>query len=307
MRLLRSVSLLAVLLALYSGAAGTAGAQTPTPPPAPSPAQLAIDRDVAPTETGTDLTSKKDIAADSNLRLLWKGRDVPPLCLDKMLMGETQLPQVPLASCEADPEKKILKTWRDKDWTKTDYAIAGEEDLPPMTAMYRVLGNTGDGVALEIYSATGGSGRFTAVVVVQIAGDQLRLIHSFGGGDRCNGGVADARVKNSMVTYGLYLTPGDFARTAFDDDRGIVPYEDVEASAASCFAIARYRNATLMEVELLPDAVKNSDSADWTTPLALQKCFNKRMSARTQGGKTILTPDEFRAFVTGFLKSCKKA
>lgn len=299
----RSLPLFAALLAISSQAQAT-----DAPPSPPPPAQLAIDKGVVETETGTDLTSKKQLKTENGLHLLANGQDVPPFCLDKMLMGEAQLPKVAIATCNTDPEKKIIKTYREDGWTKTDYRISGEEgEYPAMTAMYRVIGDVADGTALEIYSATGGSGRFTSVVVVQVDGPDLKLIHSFGGGDRCNGGVADAEIKKGMLNYGLYITPGDFTTVAYGDDQGIVAYEDLEASAASCFAIARYQNAALTEVELLPDAIKNSESTDWSTSFTMQKCFNQRISDTIKSGKTILSPEAFKDFVGSFLNTCKKA
>ena len=154
--------------------------------------------------------------------------------------------------------------------------------------------------------ATGGSGRFTSVVVVQVDGPDLKLIHSFGGGDRCNGGVADAEIKDNALIYGFYITPADFTTLALGDDQGLIPYEDLEASASSCFGIARYDAGNLVEVELLPEAPKAADP-EWTSRYALQRCFNEFMLKKTADGKVILRGESFKAYVTDFMNSCKKA
>lgn len=276
------------------------------PPPKPLPIQVQTDKDVVETEIGTDLTSKKAIKEQEGLKLIWNGKDVPPLCFNKLIMGEVPLASVDLTTCGTDPELTVTKTYTHEGQLISNYRYKeSEPDEPDLSIMYHVVGTTDEGTAVEVSSYTGGSGRFTGLEFVSIDGNTLKLNKALGGGDRCNSGVADAEIKDGKLVYGFYITPGDFPMLATGDDQGLVAYEDLEASASSCFGIARYREGKLIEVELLPKAVDASD-ADWTARYALQKCFNGKLKAQA-ATKAILPTEEFKGFVKEFLTGCKKA
>lgn len=297
-------TLFAVLLAITTH---SAQAEEPAAPPKPLPIQVQTDKTVVETAIGTDLTSRKAIEEQAGLKLLWNGKDIPPLCFNKLVMGEAPLKAVDLGTCGQEADIKVTKTYLHDGQLISDYRYNGAEaDEPDMSVMYHVIGDTAEGTAIEVSSYTGGSGRFTGINFVKIEGSTLKLVKSLGGGDRCNGGVADAEIKDDTLVYGFYITPADFTTLALGDDQGLVPYEDLEASASSCFGIARYEDRRLVEVELLPDAPKAAD-AEWTGRYALQRCFNEFMVKKTAGGKTILKTEAFKAFVTDFMNSCKKA
>ncbi len=301
-----------VLLGIFPGRYAEA-TEAPTqpvavaPPPAPSPAAQAADSAVKETVVTTGISGNQKKPAEV-IPLLWKEQDVPPLCFDQMMMAsETVQPKISIPNCNDDVEKKILRTYSEEGWIRTDYRYKADgDDYPALTSMYRVIGKTKDGYAIEISSATGGSGRFTAIIVVKVDGPVLELVHNYGTGDRCNSGVADAEVKDGAVLYGFYLTPADFASVAFGDDQGLLAYEDLEASAVSCFAIQHYRDGKMENIELEPDAFKQ-DQEGWTSNFALQTCMNIYLRKSVAAGKTKFTLPEFKTFMEGFLNSCKKA
>lgn len=287
-----------VLFAVLLGLSSPLAAQTP--PPAPTPAQQKADTKVVETVTGAETAEK-----DTGLKLEWAGKDVSPVCMDKLVMGETQLSNIAIAACLEDKNLKITKTYRKDGWLMTDYRYRDFfEDDPDITTMYRVIGEVKAGTVLEVGNYTGGSGRFTSIVIVKLDGGYLHLIKSLGGGDRCNGGVADTGIENGILSYGFYITPGDFSMTAYGDDHGLVAYEDLEASAASCFAIARYKDEKLDSVEFLPDPVKSPDP-EWVGRYKYQKCFNERFSDQLKKNPVLSLPD-FKTWVGQFLDVCRK-
>jgi hypothetical protein len=297
-------SLFAVLLGITVYA--TRAEDRTAPPPKPLPMQVQTDNAIVETEIGTDLHSQKEIKEEESLKLLWNGADVPPLCFNALVMGEVPLQSVDLTTCGTDPELTVTKTYHRDGQLITDYRYKeSEPDEPDVSIMYRVVGTTADGTAIEVSNYTGGSGRFTGLQFVKVEENTLRLVKALGGGDRCNSGVADAEVKNNTLTYGFYITPADFPMLATGSDQGLVAYEDLEASASSCFGIARYREGKLIEVELLPQAVDASDP-EWTQRYGLQTCFNQQMKAQADK-KAILPAEEFKTFVQHFLSSCRKA
>lgn len=304
---MRKIFALPIILASVGLIIYTATAEDHTaPPPKPLPIQVETDKAVVETEVGTDLTSKKDIKEQEGLKLLWNGQDVPPLCFDKLMMGEVPLQSVDLTTCGQNAELIVTKTYHREGELISNYRYNGAEpDEPDLSIMYHVIGTTDEGTAINVSSYTGGSGRFTGLVFVSVDGNTLKLNKALGGGDRCNSGVADAEIRDGKLAYGFYLTPADFPTLATGNDQGLVAYEDLEASASSCFGIARYREGKLTEVELLPEAVKASDP-EWTARYGLQKCFNLKLKEQATK-KALLSPDELKVFVQEFLESCKKA
>ena len=179
---------LLVLLGIFPGAAAwatedTSPAAPVAPPPAPSPAALIADEEIKETVVTTGMigNAKKP---EKLIPLLWQEKDIPPLCFDQMMMvNETVQTKVSIPLCNDDAEKKILRTYIEDGWVRTDYRYKADgDDYPALTSMYRVIGKTKDGYAIEMSSATGGSGRFTTVIVVKVDGPILELLHNYGVG-----------------------------------------------------------------------------------------------------------------------------
>lgn len=245
-------------------------------------------------------------ASEPDAPLLWNKQNVPPLCFDKLVMGESRLTEISIPACEAYPEIKVKKTYFEQGWYQSDYAYAGYEDEPDNNVMYRVVGTTSKGSAVKIINYTGGSGRFSSMVLVKVEGDTLKLVEYYTGGDRCNGGIREARVEGDDVLYGVNITPYDFIPYALGEDTaGLQAYEDLESSAASCYAIAWHRNHDFYEVELDPEAGAAADP-DWVERYKYQACFNSELKKVISSGKLKLSQPELKSFVEDFLKACKK-
>ena len=302
----RPLLLASLSLVLLSSAA----LASPPPPAAPTPAQIEADKKVVETVT----PAAQPLAADPNqapivnatprLKLTWSGGEVPPMCLMRMVLGETVLPQIDITTCERYRDTTIVKTYEKDGWYGSDYRYtAAPADEPVTTIMYRVVGDTNDGTAIELTSSSGGgSGRFSAVEEVKVQGNTLLMVKHIGGGDRCNHGLAKATVEDGVLTYGFFVTPSDFVPLAFGNNRDLVKPEHLENSAASCFGIAYYQNNAFEALELLPDAFAK-DRKGWTENYYKQTCMNNLLRDAASK-RTEYLPAQFKILMQHFLRLC---
>ena len=236
------------------------------------------------------------------------GLPVSPLCFDTLNMVDGPK-QVDVTTCEALPDYKNIETSFEKGQYRTSYQFPAEQDAPAETgySAYNVIGRTTNGLAVQTYSESGGTGRFSSIVTVTLEGNLLSLEDRIAGGDRCNGGITEAHVENGELVYSVSATPGDFAQMAYGDDHGLKAYEDLEASAMSCFAEATYKAGKLQAVAFNPDALPtDKTSEDWAKQYKLQPCLNDQIKARLAMGQKNMTTAEFKSFMDMFMNSCAK-
>lgn len=234
------------------------------------------------------------------------GLEVPPLCFEQLFGVDGPKGPVDVTTCEQASGYKNIQTGLDDGRYRTLYEFPSEPDMPAEKGFssYELLGDVKGGTAVETYNETGGTGRFSSLILVKLTGNTLSLVDQLAGGDRCNSGLTEAKVENGKLVYSLSLTPGDFPMLAWGSDKGLKAYEDLEASAMSCFATATFEDGTLAKISLNPDAGKQG--GDWSKQYTKQECFNKEFSAAIADGKIDMTPQEFKTFMDKFLTACSK-
>lgn len=237
-------------------------------------------------------------------RLLWNGTDVPPLCFDKLLPMEGEGPEsVDIAECEKIEGINKLDTHADNGVLTTSYGDT-EEGTNGFVS-YKVIGTVPEGYVIKVTLNGGGTGMFSSVQVVNLDGDKLVWVKSVGGvGDRCNGGVADARIlPDNKIEVASHITPGDFAAIAYNNDGVLIPYKDLEASAASCVARLVTVDDNPVRIELDKDI--SNENEEWIARYRYQSCFNRHFKEQVQR-KDRLTLEEFKNFMDGFMADCVK-
>ncbi len=228
------------------------------------------------------------------------GLEVSPLCFEQLFGIDGPKDPVDVTTCESKSGYKNIKTGIDEGRYRSLYEFPSEPDMPAETGFssYELLGETKAGLAVETYSETGGTGRFSSLILVTLVGNTLSLVDQIAGGDRCNGGLTEAKVENGELIYSLNATPGDFPSLAWGQDKGIKAYEDLEASAMSCFATVTYKGKDVQRISFNPEAGKQGE--DWTSQYPMQACFNKEFSKT----KPELSAPEFKNFMDGFYAAC---
>jgi hypothetical protein len=232
------------------------------------------------------------------------GLVIPPLCFEQLFGVDGPKGPVDITACEKASGYKHIKTGIEEGRFRSVYEFPSEPDMPAEKGFssYELLGQTPAGTVIQTYNEAGGTGRFSSVIIVRLNGNTLSLVDQITGGDRCNGGLSEAKVQDGKLTYSINITPGDFPTLAWASDKGLKAYEALEASAMSCFATATYMDGKFTSISLNPDAVK--EAGDWENQYTHQKCFNEKFKAAIKAGHLEMTAAELKIFMDDFLASC---
>ncbi len=283
----------------------TAGAASPAP--VPVPARPALKKD-SPDQVTTIIPDSPQANNQNGAPRILKtelGYEVSPLCFEQLFGPDgPRTDALDVTTCEQVSGYKNIRTGLEEGRYRTVYDFPSEPDMPAEKGFssYELLGAVAGGTAVELYNETGGTGRFSSIILVTLQGNMLKLVDQIAGGDRCNGGITDAKIENGQLVYSVNATPGDFPLMAWNEDKGIKAYEDLEASAMSCFGIATYKDHSLAAVELVPDAVQ--DGSDWSEQYSMQTCFNRKFKEAVTAGQIRMSAQNFKVFMDGFLAEC---
>lgn len=226
--------------------------------------------------------------------LKWKNEIISPACLDAANPLEQPahlIQKVNLSKCQTSEVKMSSDGWISLDYKEGGYTS------------YKVSGELGNKQLVETLVNGGGSGRFSNVLLVSVDNDSLTIDKRYGGGDRCNGGVESSYVENGKVIINYHVTPYDMLSFAKGDYKPLAPYKDLENSAGSCFAIARYQDDKILQSVIL--SAKPQLDSSWTARYRYQACFNDVYVKQQQMSST-LSPKELEDFAGVFYRTCVK-
>lgn len=217
--------------------------------------------------------------------LLVNGAPVNPLCFAPYLMGEEPRESISLdpAACAAHLTADNTDFAPLEGYTGTGFYFGDDPEtrggMRPAFIAYRYLGEVDGRLAIELIGSGGGTGVFSTVFTAVRAGDTLTSIDTYAGGDRCNGGVTQAAVKNGTLHYAYNITPYDFL-TLNDDNppSAITPYDDIAACAACCFGEALYEGRSFAGVRI-PEGYIAMGAAEGQD---MQACFDSHMAGVAQ-------------------------
>jgi hypothetical protein len=242
--------------------------------------------------------------------MMYEGHPIAPYCVSKLFkMGLVSEESVDLAKClsrtkvvKSDPHNTgdIIRR------SPTSYAQVLENDA----AYYDYIGELNGVHILRFTRNTGGSGYFSMAVGVRREGDVLAREYVLGGGDRCNGGIGNVAIEGGRVLVDRLSTPADFLWLSGVDPHNLEAYKDLEASAASCFASARYDGEKLVALipdeETLKELVAPELDTEWVNKYKYQACFNKFFIEESKKNKK-WTPDQLKSFMETFNTQCVEA
>lgn len=195
---------------------------------------------------------------------------------------------------------------------------------------YRLIGHRYDLVALlETRESTGGSGQFSGILFLQnYPESDLTFLDCWSLGDRCNGGLQDVDVIDSMrietaeniTSFDLFTLDdrrywrAKISRSGDGDDEEIRsqgeiqlrPYVDLESSASGCIGTVHYRyNLREGAVEFAGVSIESLvDFPAVEDRHRLQACFNKVVADGTKNLPRRLGPYEYDALKNAFRDDC---
>ncbi len=241
--------------------------------------------------------------------MLFNGQPIDPMCFQLSMTDDPTVLAGPVAlnncrtedivvsaSANMQPDAQALIGY-EYGYKSAD----GSEPSLGAFAKYRYLGQVaGHHVILSVQSG-GGSGVFTALSSFDRVGDTVVRVRDYAAGDRCNGGVKDARVGGGKLAYTVNLTPPDILDLTLLADQ-MIPYEDLEASASSCFATAAYEDGRFVDLKL--DATALQDRLGWTGNYKYQACFNSMARSYVEMHQAVLETRRLTRFGEEFKATC---
>jgi hypothetical protein len=246
-------------------------------------------------------------AADLPQDLQYSNQPIHPLCIDKLLMPEGDAKLADLSKC---PDMSVYVSGGDEEstWPRTNpegffaYGYKYKDGDESGYINYKYIGTVGDKHLILVYQNTGGTGQFSYLIWVMRKENALAVTDRIAGGDRCNGGIHDARLEEGKAVYTVNITPPDILDIAKNNPRQLKAYEDLEASAASCFFTATFEDQKLVSVKLNED--KAEDTAGWTEGYTYQSCFNKVYNDYVDRKELELDSAKIKEFTDKFNSTC---
>lgn len=193
----------------------------------------------------------EELAAIYPPEMLFKGKPLSPTCVEAS--NPTEGPTVPqdLKTCDKAPEGQEIEGGLQimKDGMVGHNYYCGEGPSYGFCGYsgYKYLGKLKDGFALETLSHSGGTGQFSSIVLLKREGDTITtdLIHPTG--DRCNGGVVSAAVKDGVAEYGYNASLSELYET-YKGDGSFAPSA---GSAIDCTAVIRKKGDAIASIDFI--------------------------------------------------------
>jgi hypothetical protein len=247
--------------------------------------------------------SAKDQQAERSFTYL--GKPIHPSSIEALYNSENKA--LGLKTLET---KSNFQEWKERPgWLIAEYDKDIESGRTSFFA-YKFLANVQDRFLLLIKYSGGGTGTFDNILVIKKTQDQLFFLEALGEGDRCNGGISEGKTVGAVFYYWRNLTPVDIIRLATEIKIDLTAYEDLEASAISCFGVADYKydladdKNELLSISL--DGEKR-DEEGWTERYQAQSCFNKIYNSYLKAKKAQLSLKDLDEFVKKFKDECLKS
>jgi len=233
------------------------------------------------------------------VELMNDGAPIDPLCFESVSADEW----LDISECIKGEIIK-LPPKADDPWAngKVGYSYRYKDDSSDAVSYsyYEYVGQWNGSPVVLSYSSGGGTGQFSSLVSIERSTSKIRVLQGFAAGDRCNGGITDARITVGSLRYGQNMTPIDFLTLAEDNPSDVQPYEDLEASASSCFGVARFADDRFTGITL----AEMPQTHEGGITYKYQDCFNKLFIATLASGKKELSISELREFTGDFNTNC---
>ncbi len=182
------------------------------------------------------------------------------------------------------------------------YALKGKRvSMKPPYIFYRYVGELNKNDQTEyifmISWSDGGTGSFTKLMSMTLNNSVLTPKQIYASGDRCNGSVKDAVIRDKQLHYQTKITP--FALYALHNSQ-IKPNLDslLPDCAVCCIGTAHYVDRVLSGVQF------NSQLLEGSTDEKTLSCFNEIAKQYTTPKKRLLNPTQIKAFQAEIKSKC---
>lgn len=241
-----------------------------------------------------------------NSEFSYQGKPIEPWCINTLTNSSS--PSVNLAQCNNPYSEINITAPVTQELQKQGfmgYSYEYKNNTPVMSApyiFYKYLGKAGDLHAVHKMWSDGKSGKHSYVYLIERKGDTLNFINGYGG-DRCMGGVIEAKVEHGKVRYTKQLTPLTFVQNS---PRNILDYNtstSLSDCATCCYMTGDFSDNEMLSVKLNPSLnhLLTANNAGH-----MQYCFDKLFQSYIKKNKLTLSSIEISGFIDNLEKKCIK-
>lgn len=182
---------------------------------------------------GIAAVQAKELPFNLPPELMTKYGVIAPLCFERFTAEDAKTQSLNLKTSACLKHKQQYNQYAlNKGFLGYDLPTQDHVMRQP-AILYRYVGklvnNSQQRYIFEINWSGGGTGFFSMVVAMKLNDNILSLDKSYNGGDRCNGGITQASIKNNQVHYQANTTPYDLLNLSFNQNN-----KEKEINAATC-------------------------------------------------------------------------
>lgn len=238
--------------------------------------------------------------------LMYAGKPIDALCFN--LEGNTNT--IHLDKCGIKKEKYsvngldndlIKKGYIGYNWKDTSVSYPSEG-----SSYYKSFSADNNQYWIYSFNNTGGSGTFSAISLVKRINPNELTIKTVTSGDRCNGGIRDARQHGKQLDFDVNLTPFDLLALTNQNPHQLKAYDDLAACAACCAGAATYRINSDLTPKLMFVTLDAATPEEMSTQGKYQVCFNNILAQYIKSGKTKLNESQLSQLNKEFNDKCFK-
>lgn len=238
--------------------------------------------------------------------LTYKGSPIDPYCISSLAEGEARFEAVQLSQClkkkesiEISPSSSPLleKSFEGYEYHHPEYCIGNI-----CYVFWKVIAQVGEHrYLIWIENASGSTGRFSSLLVLERQGDRIQNILELTAGDRSFLGIVDVRYKDGEVFVQQRATPSiilEECMTHFNPHHPALSQQDLPTCAV-CESGILFRKGLLKENSLKTYEIHFHALSETNLPppsSPWQKRFNTAVSEVLKTKKGILTESEMKAF-----------
>lgn len=239
--------------------------------------------------------------------LTYKNQAIDPLCF----FQEELKPTISLANCGIKFEQYVKKTGYDKKKLKAGFIgynfewLEGVSDDTSLEgySYYKIIGTFKNSFIIQTLNSGGGTGQFSSLNLITRSGNKFSN-KPLRTGDRCNGGIDNAKIENQQFTYDVNLTPYELLKASGQLPQKIQPEKDLVNCPLCCVAKGHFSRDFSNNTEKLMNVDFGTNAGDFDYENAkYQTCFNQLLKTFMEK-KRYLKPEQLDQFAEQFNRQC---
>lgn len=246
------------------------------------------------------------------------GAPVDPLCFLSNF-GTEDAPIYPTQNCEweglvsvadappLEPERFVSTYYEDHYYDPETEETHVSRGFVGYRAIGQVAVDGGSYLALHLVENGGGSGTFSSLMLLDMKYDEensqrvFPLYRGVAFGDRCMGGIADARLEDGELVFALNTTMADIFNLTGEPEREILQSEAYKAlpyCAACCYGVAEFDLEGFRSIEFIPNRMKPEAENEAAA------CVEKMVKLNEDYGQHVFSAEDFGFFVRELEHTC---